>query len=218
MKTLLPLAALIILLASCSSQNTEATKVTSSKIDTATLPKDIKHKGGIDTAIKYTDNEGEHILITSEDADIDGDRLTGVYLYAYCYKLTGDKWRPEWHMSDMVNQCQEDVAGDFLPGTFAITDLNHDGKAEVWLMYRLACRGDVSPSDMKVIMHEGSKKYAMRGGSKVKVNATDYYGGDYKFDDAFQKAPAIFRQHAQQLWEKNKNENFDTEHPTGKFN
>ena len=187
-------------------------------MDTTALPKEIKHKGSIDTAVKYTDNEGQHILITSEDADIDGDRLTGVYLYAYCYKLTGGKWHLEWQMQDMVNQCEEDVAGDFLPNTFAVTDVNHDGKAEVWLMYRLACRGDVSPSDMKVIMHDGNKKYAMRGGSKVKVNATDYYGGDYKFDDAFKNGPAIFRQHAQQLWEKNKNENFDVEHPAGKFN
>lgn len=218
MKTLLLFAVLIVLLTSCSNPNVAVTKVTSVKIDTTSLPKDIRHKGNIDTAVKYTDSEGEHILITSEDADVDGDRLTGIYLYAYSYRLSGGKWRLQWQMHDLTNQCEEDAAGDFLPGTFSITDLDHNGRAEVWLMYRLACRGDVSPGDMKVIMHQGNNKYAVRGHSRVKVNATEYHGGDNNFDDAFWNGPVAFKQYAQQLWEKNKNESSDVEHPSGKFN
>lgn len=219
MKNLLFFVAVVALLSSCSSPNTATTKVTSAKIDTTTLSKDIRHKGIIDTAIKYTDSEGQHILITSEDADGDSDnRLNGIYLYAYSYKLTGDKWRLQWQLHDFVNQCEEDVAGEFVPGTLTITDLDHNGRAEVWLMYRLACRGDVSPSDMKVIMHQGSNKYAMRGNSRIKVNATDYYGGDYKLDDAFWNGPVVFKQYAIQLWQSHKNESFDAEHPAGKIN
>jgi hypothetical protein len=207
------------LVAACSQPQTGAIKVTSSKLDITQIPKSIKFKGGIDTAVTYTDNDGKHIVITSEDDDISEDRrLTGVYLYAYCYQLNADKWQLKWQMRDLVNECDFDTAGDYLPGTFAITDLNRDGRAEVWLMYRLACRSDVSPSDMKIIMHEGSKKYAARGGSRVKVNATDYYGGDYKLDNNFKTGPEQFKQHAQQLWNKNRNEGFDEQHPTGKFN
>jgi hypothetical protein len=223
MKTFLLFAMLSILLFSCGNPATQAVKVTSSKIDTGAVPKTIKYKGSIDTAVKYTDSEGQHIIVTSEDDDLeksdDGDpRLTGIYLYAYCYKLTGDKWELLWQMRDFINECDLDIAGEFIPNTFAITDLDQNGKAEVWLMYSLACRGGVDPADLKVIMHEGVKKYAMRGGSKVKVNATDYAGGDYKFDAAFKSAPLVFRQHAQSLWEKHKNENFGEDHPNGNIN
>src|ERR1700743_484714 len=114
MKPLILLATIIALFASCSNPNTAKTKITFAKIDTTTLPKGIRHKGSIDTAIKYVDNEGQHILITSEDADVDTDkRLTGVYLYAYSYKLADDKWSLQWQLHDFVNQCEEDVAGEF---------------------------------------------------------------------------------------------------------
>jgi hypothetical protein len=218
MRIPLPLAFLLLLFASCSQPNKDVFKVTSSKLDTNQIPKSIKYKGGIDTAVKFTDGDGEHVILTATDFDSDTDhRATGIYLYAYCYLITGDQWHLSWQMRDFVNECEFDIGGEFLPKTFAVTDLNHDGKAEVWLMYDLACRSDVSPSDLKIIMHEGAKKYAMRGGSRVKVNATDYYGGDYKFDAAFKNGPQAFRQYAQQLWEKNRNEGFDEEHPSGKF-
>jgi hypothetical protein len=220
MKTLLLFAILAIFLLSCGNPKTEIVKITSSKIDTGALPKTIKYKGSIDTAVKYTDSEGEHIIVTTEDDDIEksddgNNRLTGIYLYAYCYKLIGDKWKLLWQARNFTNECDLDISGSFVPNTFAVTDLDQNGKAEVWLMYSLACRGGVDPSDLKVIMHEGDKKYAMRGGSRVKVNATDYAGGDYKFDPAFKSAPLVFRQHAQSLWEKHKNETFGEDHPNG---
>jgi hypothetical protein len=218
MKLLLFLATLLIFITSCSQPDHDGIKVASTKLDTTQIPKNIKYKGGIDTAVKFTDRDGEHVILTTEDSDAGADdRLSGIYVYARCYQIIDGKWKLTWQMRDFVNECEFDVGGGFLPKTFAITDLNHDGKAEVWLMYDLACRSDVSPSDLKIIMHEGDKKYAMRGGSRVKVNATDYYGGDYKFDAAFENGPQAFRQYAQALWAKNRNEGFDEEHPSGKF-
>lgn len=223
MKTLFLFAILSILMLSCGSPKTGTVKVTSSKIDTSALPKGLKYKGAIDTAVRFTDNAGEFVVIASEDEMTEktdnGDRLNGVILYAYCYKINQGKWDLMWKMQDSETECGLDVAGDFIPNTFAITDLNYDGKAEVWLMYHLACRGDVSPSDMKVIMHEGSKKYAIRGDTKVKVSESDYYGdGDYKFDTNFKNGPHVFRQYAQELWEKHKVETFGKEHPNGYVN
>jgi len=194
----------LILLFFVQSSNAQI-KITN--LNVKTLPKSIHYKGIVDHAVKYIDKEGEHMVITTEDDGVKkvdgGDDEKSEDLYAYCYKLNGDQWVLTWQMHDFVNECQFDISGGYLPATFAVTDLNKDGKAEVWLVYRLACRSDVSPSDMKVIMHEGEKKFAMRGGSKVKVNGTDYYGGDYKFDDAFKTGPETFRQYAQQLWKKN---------------
>ena len=94
----------------------------------------------------------------------------------------------------------------FIDKAFAVTDLNKDGKAEVWIMYKVSCQGDVSPVPMKIIMYQYNKKFAVRGTTKVKVSAQEYVGGDFAFDDAFKIAPAEFRQYAEKLWKQHKQE------------
>ena len=76
-------------------------------------------------------------------------------------------------------------------------------------MYKTVCHGDVSPSDMKIIMYENDKKYAVRGTNKVQISPKEYTGGQYAFDEAFKKAPEAFRQYAAQLWKKNLLETWD---------
>jgi hypothetical protein len=70
-------------------------------------------------------------------------------------------------------------------------------------MYKTACHGDVSPCDMKIIMYEGTNKYAMRGQNKVQLSEHEFYGGDYTFDRAFKQSPKVFKEFAIDLWEKN---------------
>lgn len=196
MKILMPLALVVLFLASCSHPDKQIVKVTSAKFDTLQIPKTIRYKGIVDTAVKFIDDDGEHVILTAHDYDGDAanNRLNGIYLYAYCYALKGDKWSLTWQMRDFTRECEFDLSGGFEPNSFAVTDLNKDGRAEVWLMYSMACRSDMSPSDLKVIMHEGTKKYAMRGSSRVRVNGTDHEGGEYKFDPAFKNGAQIFRQ------------------------
>lgn len=197
------------------------------KLDSASVPKFAKYKGSIDTAVRYWDKDGEHILIASyyekddttelvmEKADGKGDSTSvgssdtrSAYLYAYNYLVTGKTAKLLWQMKDFVEECGEDVTAYYLPATFAVTDLDHNGQAEVWLMYKLNCAGDVSPVTMKVIMHQGAQKYAMRGDTKVVISGRNYGGGTYSFDDAFNKAPEIFKEHARLLWKKNLMEHF----------
>jgi len=68
------------------------------------------------------------------------------------------------------------------------------------------CRGDVSPSTQKIIMYEGTRKYAVRGTSRLNVGGQSD-GGSYTFDAALQAAPIAFRQHAAQLWKQHLAEN-----------
>ena len=70
-------------------------------------------------------------------------------------------------------------------------------------MYKTVCHGDVSPSNMKVIMYQGLQKYAMRGRNKVKISETETEGGEYTFDKVFVDGPISFRNFAIKLWEKN---------------
>ncbi|MGZ3754824.1 MAG: M949_RS01915 family surface polysaccharide biosynthesis protein [Mucilaginibacter sp.] len=180
-------------------------------LDKSAIPSSIHYIGHIINSARYTDNEGEHIIITTETCEVqvkdekgtpDGD-FRKADLYAYDYKISGDKISLFWQIHDFTIECPVDLKASYLPDTFAITDLDKNGVAEVWLMYSTACRGDVSPANMKIIMHEGAKKYAMRGTNKVDVGNKHYMGGEYTFDNAFNKSLGVFTQYALLLWKKN---------------
>lgn len=183
-------------------------------LDKKAIPASIKYSGHIVNAARFTDSEGEHIIISTETGNFDvklkgvDEELTKAELFAYCYLIKEGKLTLTWQMHDFTIECPVDTKATYVPGSFAITDLNKDNKAEVWLMYSVACRGDVSPAGLKIIMHEGPKKYAVRGESRVNVPPLGHYGGKYTMDDAFKKGPVAFQQYAIQLWKKNMNENW----------
>lgn len=108
-----------------------------------------------------------------------------------------------WKVRDFVNDCIVYPELDLL-APVSVTDLNNNGLAEIWMPYKLSCRGDVSPSDMKIIMYEGKKKHAMRGSMTVPVTDSrgSFIGGDYKMDDAMKKSHPKIREHALKLWKK----------------
>lgn len=174
------------------------------KLDKQSIP--FRYKGQIVTAVTWTDKFGEHYVVTAETGkytNAQGNR--NALLYAYHYLKNKQTWR----VQDGVTDCPVDLKAKFIKDAFAVTDLDNNGIAEIWLMYNVTCRGDVGPSEMKIIMYEGDKKHAMRGETKVSLSEKEVYGnGKYAFDDAFKKAPAVFRAYAQKLWAKNIMETF----------
>jgi hypothetical protein len=184
------------------------------KLDKNSIPKSIQYIGNIVDAVRWTDNTGDNIVILtstdktqSENAPDDG--YSDGALYAYHYLVSGDSIKQTWKVYDYVKECPVDMFLYFVDKTFAVTDLNKDGKAEVWVMYKVSCQGDVSPIPMKIIMYQDNKKFAVRGTTRVKVSATDYLGGEYSFDEAFKNAPAEFRQYAEKLWKQHKIETWE---------
>lgn len=183
-------------------------QVKSVVVTKAQLPKSVVYKGKLVKALKYTDKAGEHLVLTTETGETQhpnsesGDGRDAA-LYAYHYLVTNNTYKATWQVYDFVNDCPVDINANFVSNTLQVTDINNNGIAEVWLMYKTMCHGDVSPSDMKIIMYEGEKKFAMRGRNKVKLSAKEYEGGEYSFDQAFKSAPAGFRKYAAALWNKN---------------
>jgi len=180
----------------------------------ATLPKAIVYTGKLINAVKFNDVGGETIVITTETGESQSktepdESYREAELFAYQYILTDGKWALQWKMYDYVKECPVDIECNFVKNTFAVTDLDKNGKAEVWLMYITGCHGDVSASNMKVIVYEGTKKYAMRGSTKVQVSETEYDGGEYTFDEPFKEAPEAFRKYALKLWQKNLMQKFE---------
>jgi hypothetical protein len=180
------------------------------RLNKAAIPPSIHYAGHIIDAVKYTDIDGEHMVLTTETGQVkskdkDCTDCRNADLYAYNYLVNNGEPKLTWQVHDFVKDCDADMKVGFLPNTFAITDLNNDNKAEVWLMYRTTCTSDVSPATMKIIMYEADKKYAVRGTAKIQVsgNPVSYTGGAYTLDEVFKTGPVVFKQYAENLWKKN---------------
>jgi len=184
------------------------------KLDVNNLPKDIKYEGKIIDAVRYTDGLGDNIVLTTETGIYQSKKFkhesdgSDAELFAYHYIIKNGAATPTWKVYDYISDCPVDIEASFVKDTFQVTDLDKDGTKEVWMMYKTVCHGDVSPCDMKVIMYEGTQKYALRGENKVAVGKNDngeyqYIGGEYKADPAFANGPAAFLAFAKALWAKN---------------
>lgn len=184
------------------------------KLTSSTWPENMKCEGNMIYAVRWTDNLGTNYVITSETgrvySKVAGEEdLFDSYLYAYHYIIVGDSAKLTWKVYDYNKGCGLDINFYFVDSSFAVTDLDKNGRAEVWLMYKNSCHGDVSPVTTKIIMYEADKKYALRGESRVKVSETDYAGGDYTLDSNFKTGPPAFKQYAEKLWNKHKEETWE---------
>jgi hypothetical protein len=178
------------------------------RIEQKDLPKNLYYKGQLKEAYNWSDKDGDHITLITETGELRSkneqfDNYRDAELFAYDFLLQKDCTKQNWRIYDFVKSCPVDIKANFVKNTFQITDLNNDGKGEIWIMYKVACYGDISPSEMKIIMYHGQQKFAMRGRSKVKLSETENEGGEYKFDNAFINGPKIFREFAKQLWNNN---------------
>ena len=158
------------------------TEIKSTTINVNKIPTEIKYDGKEGNAIEWIDKNGNNIVVVTETGIIEsksGDDNKSASLYAAHYISSKNSYALTWKITDFVKDCPVDIEAIFIPNTCQITDLNKDSVAEVWLMYKTACHGDVSPCAMKIIMHQGKQKFAIRGRNKVKVSETETEGGEY---------------------------------------
>ncbi|MEO8535782.1 MAG: hypothetical protein ABI441_18645 [Flavobacterium sp.] len=180
------------------------------KLDLNKIPKEIKYKGKVKNAISWKDKLGENIVLLTETGEFttknsESEDSRDAELYAYHYIISEKIPKLDWKIYDFIHDCPVEIEANFIKNTFNITDLNKDGIAEIWIMYTTVCHGDVSPSNMKIIMYEKNEKFSMRGENRVKVSDKRFLGGKYTFDKAFNEGPKEFREYAKKLWQKNIN-------------
>lgn len=191
------------------------------KLDNNQLPKGIQVKGSrVIKSYEFEDKNGRNLLVLSEhiskrfnpESEIDfEDTLWNGAIYAQLFHFKSNKWTQYWMIQDFLEDCPEIVYElRFLDETPLVTDLDNDGLAEVWIVYRLS---DAVPNldynqyikqDMKIIMYEGQQKHAARGKSQqhIVVDGDEQYykDGSYKLDDAFNRAPKSFKNQVSKLW------------------
>ncbi len=220
-----------------NEKNGDSTSLTISPVAiTATqVPASIKINGIFNAAWQWTDKTGENTIVTS-DRDIyngkDGE-FTGE-LYAAHYVRKDTTYDMVWKDEEAERDCEFDITAEFVKDAITITDLNKDGIAEVTIIYRLACRSDVSPSLMKLVMHEGSAKYFLQGLSWIRSSPEDSFTvtekdanletlpgykkteeeymktfGRYESEKVFVGAPPEFLAYARQQWMKFVKESFE---------
>ena len=170
-----------------------------------------KVTGNIVKAVRYTDVSGDNlVLLTETDVyytpkDSPDPEYQNKELFAYRFTVQEDgSTEQAWKVMDYVRDCEvfTGLQAEFDLDAFRITDLDNNGEAEIWITYYLACRGDVSPAAMKVIMRQGRQKYAARGEQLLRLGEGQYFGGAYTLDQAFAEGPAEFRSFVAQLWER----------------
>lgn len=189
------------------TEKKSVTGVEMMQFNVSELPADIRYTGNVFAGKRWNDRNGENILILTKTGikkkkakhpDFE-EYIQEAELFGYHYVSTGGSYSLLWKINDFVNDCPLDLTLDFIPGSLSITDLNDDGVAESTFLYKLACRGDVSPSTLKLIMHENDNKYALRGDMLVRINGFNE-GGNYKVDKSFDSAPEGFLDFAKSQW------------------
>jgi len=164
------------------------------------VPESLHDENKIIEAVKWKDSLGVNLLVItlSEEKTIyEDNRIKEFFVHHY---LISENNKVLWKTYDFVKDCPFDITLEYIDRSLSVTDLDSNGLAETSFVYRLSCKSDVSPDDMKLIMHEGNKKYAVRGVMILKINNEDAGGGEMNIDAAFNKAPQEFKTYAVERW------------------
>ena len=182
-------------------------KITFVKLAEKDIPKEIIISGKITEAISLNDKNGENIVVLSETGEYENkdseNNGRDAEIFAYNFIRNEKSVQQKWRIYDYIKDCPVDIEANFIKNTLKATDLNKNGIAEIWMMYKKVCHGDVSPCEMKIIMYEGNNKFAMRGENRVQLSKTEFFGGTYKFDKAFNESTKEIKEFAKSMWKKN---------------
>ncbi len=189
--------------------------------DPKALPAEIRYQGEVVAGARWLDKNGENLLLLCESGplkspiqELGEDDAKDARLYGYHYVKNKDRYQLLWKLYDYMNFCRFDLSAVFIRKSLIITDLDGNGIAESTFIYRLGCRSDIHPLQLKLIMHEGPAKYALRGETLVNVGAPPgggpdrMVGGLNKIDPAFRRAPKVFLDHALKQWKTYEKDTF----------
>lgn len=181
------------------------------------VPDGVQLEGEPVAAIGWTDQAGKGLAVltrSSSQDEADGTESVGLFAYSILVEGPGAP-RVLRTVQDGVEACPLDTLAAFVApggsdpdgassgpfvdpqaggsgttqGPLLVTDLDDDGTAEVSFAYATACRGDVSPADLKELVLEGDRKYIIRGQSFLATQATRELGADEILTGKAEPAP-----------------------------
>ncbi len=168
------------------------------------VPAGVAYRGEVKAGRQWRDRLGENLLlltntgrVATPDASALGDSVVSMDIHAYHYVRSGAAYRLLWHSVDYMPRCDSalDSHLDFAPGSLRITDVDADGTAETSFVYLDMCAEGMG---MKLIMHEGATKYAIRGTTE---SAWTPPPAMMEIDPSFTRVPAL-RAFAVRQWRR----------------
>ncbi|HEU0052247.1 MAG TPA: hypothetical protein VFQ39_03675 [Longimicrobium sp.] len=200
-RILLPLFAFLVVPDLAAAQEIAVRRLTPREVPAAAA-----RVGKIEAARQWRDRTGDNLLLLTRTDEVwapdsDGNDARSREIHGYHYVREGGRYRLLWHTVDFERDCIVDIVLQYAPGSLQVTDVDRDGTAETSYVYQIACMGGVDPTGVKLIMHEGATKYAIRGSSDLRD-----YGGDYppptmNVDPALAREPAL-RAYAVAQWRR----------------
>lgn len=195
------LLALLLAPAAAASQGIEVRRLAPRDV-----PRSVVYRGEVEGARQWRDRLGDNLLLLTRTDELpardeNGNDAKTRELYAYHYVREGTGYRLLWQTTDFIRACELDIVLHFKPGSLQVTDVDADGTAETSYVYTLACRGGVDPSSMKLILHEGETKYAIRGSTDMRGLGSEYPPPDMQVDAALARN-SVLRAHAERQWRR----------------
>ncbi len=166
------------------------------------IPGDIQYKGSVTAMAKWEDKLGENLLFVTETAENSNEETRSKELYGYHFILNDEGAVQLWRIYDFIKDCPVDLTLSYMDKSLEITDLDSNGIAESSFIYRMGCKGDVSSDDMKLIMHEGKEKYAIRGIMDMTLNGKLYQKGEMNPDPSYDNVSDSFKEYSISKWNK----------------
>lgn len=190
------------------------------RVAAASLPREVSEIPDISMSVRWTDSTGDNVVVSTGKIHRPSDdvvfrraerglptrRISDYFKetipFVYHFTVKNDTAYLLWKAGATGLSCEVETKGNNVKSLFIVTDLDNDHIAEVWIIFKAMCIEDETPNPMKVIMYEENRRYVQVGTRLLKDGDTTS-GGTYSFDDAFQKAPVVFREYADRLWRKN---------------
>lgn len=189
------------------------------RVAASSLPEEIRELSNILLSVCWTDSTGDNVLISTGKTYRPSDdvvfrraerglptRSISDYFkdnipFVYHYMIRNDSALLLWRTSGTGLPCATASNGNNVKSSFIVTDLDNDHVAEIWIIFKAICIEDEVPNAMRIVLYEQDRRYVQTG-TRILKDGDTTVGGQYRYDDAFQKAPAIFKDYADKLWRK----------------
>ena len=129
-----------------------------------------KAQGGPVGAVQFEDANGTNLVVLSQTSEEKPSKSADgnsdyVHVYTDQFVTSGGTTRSLRKVQDGIDDCTVDNSVAFTSDKAEVSDLDGDGVGEVLFGYTVGCAGDISPTELKILVLEGGDKYIMRGDS-----------------------------------------------------
>lgn len=154
--------------------------------------------------LSWTDRQGYHIVMMETFDERSGEEpdTQSSWVYITHELQTESRRNQTWTYQSGEYDCPVDVYAGFRAAP-TFSDLNEDGVYEIWFIIEKSCKGDISPSQLEILMvDENGKQYLAQGETLLHFPDGNIDGGAYDVGD-FDRLPQIYRDFAENYFLQN---------------